>query len=334
MDGSMIGSGGRVPYSGAITDVNLGGYNLTLNGMLASYIFVEAPSAGTLPAIIQTAASPARPAMEIRDSTGNANFRMETTGNKRLTVSGSGRIADAIYSDFVLSVQSTDSVVSWLEILNNGGENSGAFFGMAGDQFQLFNWQGGDTEFWTGENIGDGYATITISKSGNFGLAGGLEYSWSHGWGNGKGVFGIGNARVVPNASVTNAGLLYADAGSIWTMDSDATKTRLGNRVVALTDGATPALNAKLGNVFTLSAAGDRTIAVPTNPINGQRLTIAHTASGADRTLALNAGTGGFRFGSTITGLTATLSGKTDYIETIYNSTANKWDVVSYAKGF
>lgn len=330
----MIGSGGRVPYSGAITDVNLGGYNLTLNGMLASYIFVEAPSAGTLPAIIKTASNPVRPAMEIRDSSDRANLRMETTGNKRLTISGSGNIADAIYSDFVLSIQSTDSLFSWLEILNNGGENSGAFFGMAGDQFQLFNWQGGDTEFWTGENIGNGYATITISKSGNLGLAGGLEYSWSHGWGGGKGVFGIGNAQTVPTAPITNAGLLYSDAGSIWTMDSDATKTRLGTRVVALTDGATPALNAKLGNVFTLSAAGDRTIDIPSNPINGQKITIRHTASGGNRTLALNSGTGGFRFGTTITALTITLSGTTDYIEAIYNATSNKWDVVSYIKGF
>src|SRR5205085_1277649 len=35
--------------------------------------------------------------------------------------------------------------------------------------------------------------------------------------------------------------------------------------VSALTDGATPALDASLGDVFTLAAAGDRTIAVPSN---------------------------------------------------------------------
>lgn len=105
-------------------------------------------------------------------------------------------------------------------------------------------------------------------------------------------------------------------------------------RVSALVDGATPALDASLGDMFTLTAAGDRTIAVPSSPSAWQRIIIAHTASGANRTLALNTGAGGFRFGSDITGLTATVSGKTDYIGAVYNSTSSRWDVVSYMKGF
>jgi hypothetical protein len=104
--------------------------------------------------------------------------------------------------------------------------------------------------------------------------------------------------------------------------------------VVTLTDGATPALNAALGNIFTLSAAGDRTIAVPSNATAGQKIIIRHLASGAARTLALNTGAGGFRFGSDITALTQTVSGKYDYIGAIYNSTSSTWDVVSYVKGF
>lgn len=103
---------------------------------------------------------------------------------------------------------------------------------------------------------------------------------------------------------------------------------------VTLTDGATPALDAALGSVFRLVAAGDRTIGVPTNPRDGQRILIQHKASGANRTLALNAGAGGFRFGSTITALTATLSGKTDYLECVYNAADNFHDLISYVKGF
>lgn len=103
---------------------------------------------------------------------------------------------------------------------------------------------------------------------------------------------------------------------------------------VALVDGATPALDASLGTIFTLSAAGDRTIAVPTNPTIGQQIIIRHFASGANRTLALNTGAGGFRFGTDITGLTATTSGTTDYIGATYNATADKWDVISYVRGF
>jgi hypothetical protein len=103
---------------------------------------------------------------------------------------------------------------------------------------------------------------------------------------------------------------------------------------VPLTDGATPALDASQGDYFRLSAGGDRTIAVPSNPTDGQAITIEHLASGGARTLALNTGTGGFLFGTTITALTQTVSGKRDFIRAIYNSSLNKWVVVGYSKGF
>lgn len=103
--------------------------------------------------------------------------------------------------------------------------------------------------------------------------------------------------------------------------------------VSVLTDGATPALDASLGTVFTLSAAGDRTIAVPSNATSGQKIIIRHFASGGARTLALNSGAGGFKFGSDISALTQTASGKYDYIGCVYNAAASLWDVVGYVKG-
>lgn len=109
--------------------------------------------------------------------------------------------------------------------------------------------------------------------------------------------------------------------------------TVLGS-VAVLTDGATPALDASLGTIFTLSAAGDRTIAVPSNATSGQKIVIRHLASGGARTLALNTGAGGFRFGSDITALSQTASGKTDYIGCIYNAADSFWDVVAFTKGF
>lgn len=108
----------------------------------------------------------------------------------------------------------------------------------------------------------------------------------------------------------------------------------IGPGPVTLTDGATPALDASLGRHFRLTAAGNRTIAIPTNPTSGQRILIEHIASGGARTLALNTGTGGFAFGADITGLTATTSGLTDYIGCLYDSTANKWRVIAYVKGY
>lgn len=104
--------------------------------------------------------------------------------------------------------------------------------------------------------------------------------------------------------------------------------------VVALADGATPALDASLGAIFTLSAAGDRTIGIPTNPTDGQKIVIVHYASGGARTLALNSGTGGFAFGTDVTSLTETASGKRDLIGCIYNTTLNLWLVVGYVKGY
>lgn len=104
--------------------------------------------------------------------------------------------------------------------------------------------------------------------------------------------------------------------------------------VSALVDGATPALDASLGSVFTLTSTQNPTIAVPTNPTNGQKITIVFTASGANRTLSLNSSAGGFKFGNDITALTATTSGTIDYIGCIYNSTSGFWNVVAYVKGF
>lgn len=105
---------------------------------------------------------------------------------------------------------------------------------------------------------------------------------------------------------------------------------------VTLTDGATVALDASAGQVFKLTAAGDRTISVPTGATDGRGIIIAHTASGAGRTLTLTTGSSGaFIYGSDIPGpLSQTVSGKTDYIGAIYDNTAARWRVISYVKGY
>lgn len=121
---------------------------------------------------------------------------------------------------------------------------------------------------------------------------------------------------------------------SLTVTGSIAATTRSTGGVFALTDGATPALDASLADLFTLTTTTNPTIAVPTNAVSGQKIVLAVTASGGARTLALNTGAGGFRFGSDITALTAIASGKTDYVGCIYNSGASFWDVVAYTKGF
>lgn len=145
----------------------------------------------------------------------------------------------------------------------------------------------------------------------------------------------VGNLLLIrtvsANGSLGTAGQILkssAAANAVWSSIQEGVAT------VTLTDGATPALDASLGNVFRLAAAGDRTIGIPSNPFSGQKIVIQHFASSGARTLALNTGTGGFRFGSDFTALTQTVSGKTDYVGAVYNAADNKWDVVSYTKGF
>jgi hypothetical protein len=103
---------------------------------------------------------------------------------------------------------------------------------------------------------------------------------------------------------------------------------------VTLTDGATVALDASLGDYFRLAATASRTIGVPTNPTDGQAITIEHLASGGAWTLTLTTGSAGaFKFGTTITGLSQTTSGARDLIRAIYNSSMDRWLVVGYVKG-
>ena len=131
--------------------------------------------------------------------------------------------------------------------------------------------------------------------------------------------------------------------GTTGTVINAAWKTELYDQIDALvagvntlTDGATVALNAGLpGGVYRLVAAGDRTILAPTNATSGQKIIIQHVASGSTRTLTLTTGSAGaFRFGSDITAMTVTASGKTDYIGCVYNGTDSRWDVVAYSKGY
>lgn len=145
----------------------------------------------------------------------------------------------------------------------------------------------------------------------------------------------IANVAISGNTSVSGTLTVTGNTSVTGTLSvTGAFSPNTAARVVTLVDTATPALDANTGDVFILTATGDRTIAVPTNPLNGQKIIIRHLASGGSRTLALNSSTGGFRFGSDVTSLTLTVSGKTDYIGCIYNSTDNKWDVVAYVKGF
>lgn len=146
----------------------------------------------------------------------------------------------------------------------------------------------------------------------------------------GTGTFQIAGSAGAITSGTTNAALTITGNGT----GGVAIGNALTEKVVTLSPGATPALDASLGNIFTLAMAGDYTIGIPSNAVSGQKIVIRATSDGTARTLALNTGAGGFRFGSDITGLTETAISKTDYIGCIYNAADSKWDVVAYSKGF
>lgn len=110
----------------------------------------------------------------------------------------------------------------------------------------------------------------------------------------------------------------------------------LSEKVITIADGAGAVIDASLGNVFTWTGAADRTAGTTTNPTAGQKMILIFIASGAIRTLTLpTATTGDFAFGSDITTLTATASGKADVIGCVYGTVvANRWAVVAYSKGY
>lgn len=105
--------------------------------------------------------------------------------------------------------------------------------------------------------------------------------------------------------------------------------------VMPLTDAATVTTDAAYGPYFRLTMAGNRTLAAPTNPTDGQTCTWEVVASGGARTLTLATGAAGaFAFGTTITGLTATSSGLRDLITATYSAAAGRWLVRTVEKGF
>lgn len=107
----------------------------------------------------------------------------------------------------------------------------------------------------------------------------------------------------------------------------------LGQVPISLTDASSVVTDASLSNQFRVSLGGNRTLANPTNAFDGQLVmwSIKQDAVGS-RTLTLG---DKFRFGTDITSIVlSTGQGKTDKLGAQYNSGDDKWDVVSFVRGF
>lgn len=178
----------------------------------------------------------------------------------------------------------------------------------------------------------DGNVVICYTGSaaiGNLALFGAGSF------GSGVNVLSIANATTAPSTDPTGGGVLYCQGGALKARSSGGQVSVLNEGFVALSDASTIATDASLGRNFSASSATDRTLGAPTNPVNGQKCIWRWTnTDGSSHTLTLTTGAGGFRFGTDITALTATAAGKADYIGAVYVTADDRWDVVSYVKGY
>lgn len=105
-----------------------------------------------------------------------------------------------------------------------------------------------------------------------------------------------------------------------------------GTTIVTLTDAATVAVNAALGNVFTVTLGDNRTLGAPTNAIDGQVITLFVVQDGSgNRTLAWNAI---YLFASAVAPTLSTGINDVDVFTMIYKDATTKWYVTTSGLDF
>jgi hypothetical protein len=102
--------------------------------------------------------------------------------------------------------------------------------------------------------------------------------------------------------------------------------------VVALTDAATIAVDASLGNDFRVTVAAGRTMANPANPVDGQRITfqIAQGGSGGNAITWSSQ----YKFGAAGSPTLTSTAGAVDVLGFIYNASLASWLCVGTALDF
>lgn len=106
-----------------------------------------------------------------------------------------------------------------------------------------------------------------------------------------------------------------------------------------LTDAASVVVDASLGEFATLTAAGNRTMNIPTGSpfVDGQPLEIRHRQDGTGtRNPTWTGGVGGYRAGTGLAfpSLAARTAGQVDHFMFRYNLTDNKWDFLDFQGAF
>lgn len=110
----------------------------------------------------------------------------------------------------------------------------------------------------------------------------------------------------------------------------------LAPAVVTLTDASTVTVDASKGNDFRVQLGGNRTIGVPSNPTDGQRITIhvQQPSSGGPYTPSFASGTGGYGYGSASTPAWSTTASAVDITGWLYRADKQEWCFTGTAPGF
>ena len=115
-----------------------------------------------------------------------------------------------------------------------------------------------------------------------------------------------GGAIIVKDEGITNS-KVSSDATS-----AKATRVKLNRGLTTLTDAATIATDASLGNVFTVTLGGNRTLGAPSNLLDGATyIWIITQDGGGSRTLAYNSA---FKFSGGSDPTLTTTAGAVDII--------------------
>jgi hypothetical protein len=107
----------------------------------------------------------------------------------------------------------------------------------------------------------------------------------------------------------------------------------LAPAVVALTDAATIAVDASLGNDFRVTINGSRTMGDPSSPADGQQI-IFQVTQGSGGSSTLNWGDA-YEFSDDLPQPTlSTAAGHTDLLGFVYRAGKGKWLLAAFVNGF
>jgi hypothetical protein len=107
----------------------------------------------------------------------------------------------------------------------------------------------------------------------------------------------------------------------------------LAPAVVMLTDAATIAVNATLGNDFRLTLGGNHTMGTPTGAVDGQQIIFQITqGSAGSSTITWDTG---YEFSSQLPQpALSSGAGQTDVFGFVYNASKQRWLLAAFVNGF